>query len=124
MNQPDGIKKLGNHLLGDAGAVVVIIGKQAETGVEPSAAFAGFNQGDVEFRQPAAELPQRLGEGAALGIRASSCWSGSRKERPGGLRLICSSAGNDADAGGRELGELMIKLGALGELAGRDDAAT
>ena len=55
-----------DDLLGDARAVVVIIGEQAETGVEASAAFAGFNQGDVKIGQPG-KLSQRFGDSPSLG---------------------------------------------------------
>ena len=66
VDQPDWINELGNHQLDDAGAVVVIIGQQAETAVEPPAAFAGLNQRGVKRGQPAAVL-EAVGERPALG---------------------------------------------------------
>ena len=56
MNQSDGINELGNHLLDDAGAVIVVIGEHAETGIEPAALFAGRNQRQVERGQPVESL--------------------------------------------------------------------
>ena len=107
-------------MLDDAGAVVVIIGEQAETGVEPSAAFAGVNQRDVKLGQPAAVL-QAVGERPALGEFVQKMLERFAERAGGRIAFDLFQRGHDADAGGRELGELMIKLGALGELAGRDD---
>ena len=56
MNQSDGVNELGNHLLDDAGTVVVIIGEQSETDVEPPALFAGSNQREVKRGQPVERL--------------------------------------------------------------------
>ena len=66
MDQNDGINELGNHLLRHAGAVVVIIGEETKTGIQPSAAFAGFDQGQVKFRQPI-RVAQSFGKAFCLG---------------------------------------------------------
>ena len=71
VNQNDRINELRNHQLRDAGAFVVIIGEQPETGVEPSAAFAGLNQRDVKLGQPAPMRKVRRRSGPRQGRRAS-----------------------------------------------------
>ena len=53
MKQHDRINQIGDDLARNAGAVVVVIGEQTETGVEPPAVFAGFNQREVKRGQPA-----------------------------------------------------------------------
>jgi hypothetical protein len=48
------IGQVGNHLPRQAGAITIVLGKHAETGIEPAAPFARFEQGDVEGRRPTA----------------------------------------------------------------------
>ncbi len=55
-------------------------------------------------------------------VICSSIWLiGSRNERAGGLRAEHFQRVDDADAGGGQLADLMVKLGALVKLAGRED---
>jgi hypothetical protein len=121
MHQPDGINELRNHLLREAGAVVVIFGEQAKGSVEASAAFAGFNQRDVKFRQPRAEFLQRLAEGKTLREMVQQIAKRFAERTSGRIAFDLFERGQDADAGGSELRELMIQFGALGELRGRDE---
>ena len=121
VNQANRINELRDHLLRDAGAVVVVFGQDAEATVHAAAAFAGGNQGDVEFRQPAAGVLQRVGKSAAFLDGREQPLDRFAERASGRIAFKLFQPANHADARRRELGKLVVKFGALTELAGRED---
>ena len=121
VQQKDGIGQVADHLPGHPAAFGIMLGQQAETGVEPAAALAGVNQGQIKWRDPIARVREGLAESEAGGNFLTH--PAQRFLERAGRRMAFQlfERTQDGQAGGGELRELMIKFRAPVELAGCDD---
>src|SRR5450759_3761264 len=115
------VGQVGDHLLGQFRAVGVVLGQQSETLINPSALLAGGDERGVEFRQPLSDFQNGFGKREALGEFADHALDGFAIGTGGRISLYVVQRFNQADSGGSELVELVVKFGAVGELSGCDN---
>ena len=121
MKEKGGISQVGNHPFGRSGAVTVVIRQQPKTLIQSPALFAGLDQRHIKRRQPPANVQQRFSQGAAIGEFLEYPLDGLAVGTGGRMALELLQRGDEPQPGGGELIELIVKLGALGELSGCDN---
>ena len=110
MKQKRWVREIRQNLPGQPRAVPVIIREQPETGVEPAAQLARFEQRGVKRRHPRSCLPRRLRKSVAL----TQTFEQQADRLPVRTRWRRSTQlfqrRHYAQAGGRQLPHLIIKL--------------
>jgi hypothetical protein len=112
------ISQVPDHLASQLGAVGVVISQEPERRIESSALFASAQQRNVKFREPGTQTLHRFSQGIALREAFEQGRDVLAIRALGRVSPQVLQSRGDPHAGGSELSQLVIKLGAPAELSG------